>query len=478
MKKTFLLFSLLVFNISLSQSSTSVVPITETYSSNGEFLLKSISYDDEFPTLRGESFVFYANEYANSSFDRKSFYQIDRSFDLYDFEPFFVAISNDGRKIIYIKNKVYWKGEEHKNVTYYVDGKLIKAYSTEEFIDCDKNQEKCEIFYNNEYQVYKNRNSSTREYKDDITDKEKFLYKNFVFNKNDTIYVIDERKKVTLFDLNNNKIIKAKIDFDSIYPKIKNIESIRGKVTYYHYPYKYLANIENSITNKKLCESISEISNLKYIALGDSTYGKYKLHKFELTGYIDKKGKFEIEDIKTDDIFDQNKLIEYIKSATFKTDFIPYEVDKIYVNHFFGGYRNYDDKIAEEETIKEKTRIQKEIKKRLKLDTIDGIYIPKNLYECMTELDKTLSFENKKQLKEAETSFEFNSHLGGLGMWIRNNWGLNGGSRLLKYFKDRKIGDYAFGNDTISGIIIAEYIKWLKGDKNSWKKWEKENPVK
>ena len=33
-------------------------------------------------------------------------------------------------------------------------------------------------------------------------------------------------------------------------------------------------------------------------------------------------------------------------------------------------------------------------------------------------------------------------------------------------------------NDEISGIIIEEYIKWLKGDKESWKKWEKENPEK
>ena len=69
--------------------------------------------------------------------------------------------------------------------------------------------------------------------------------------------------------------------------------------------------------------------------------------------------------------------------------------------------------------------------------------------------------------------------MGGLGMWIRNNWGINGGSRLSKYFHNREVGTKrGFGNDEISGIIIEEYIKWLKGDKESWKKWEKENPEK
>ncbi|HLS30859.1 MAG TPA: DUF6794 domain-containing protein, partial [Flavobacteriaceae bacterium] len=89
-----------------------------------------------------------------------------------------------------------------------------------------------------------------------------------------------------------------------------------------------------------------------------------------------------------------------------------------------------------------------------------------------------LNYENKKQLIEAEDSWEFNSHLGGLGMWIRNNWGINGGSRLLKYFNDRDIGKGFFGKDLISGIIIEQYILWLKGDKTAWQKWEKQNPKK
>lgn len=480
MKKThFILFySILFFNNLYSQISTEVVPISETYSSNGEFKLLSISYDDEFPNLRGESFVSYTQEYDSIGI-RKKFYKVNRSFDVYEDNPFFTAISNDGRKIIYITNYIYENGLENKNITYYIDGKLEKTYTTEEFINCDKNKEKCELFYDNQYQLIEGRSSTIKQYKNTASNKDIFLNKNFVFNKNDTIYLIDSRKKITLYDLNKGQIVGSKIDFDSIYSKIKNIESIKTKVSYYKYPYKYLTDIQNSISNEKLSASISKIANLKFISINDSTLYKYKLFNIVLSGYMNRKGKFEIENLETDSIFNRKLIENYITTTTFKTEFIPREVDKIYLKHFFGGYRSYDDKIAEQETLKEKERRKEEFKKRLTLEKIDTIYIPKNLYECFTELDKTLNFESKTQLKEAKDTWQFNSHMGGLGMWIRNNWGINGGSRLLRYFHNREIGiKRDFGNDEISGIIIEQYIIWLKGDKKSWKKWEKENPTK
>lgn len=479
MKKFYFYLVCLIFlsNNLFSQISTEVVPISETYSSNGEYKLLSISYDDEFPNLKGESFIAYTQEYDSIGV-RKNFYKINRSFDVYEGHPFFVAISNDGRKIIYLTNYLYESGVENKNIAYYVDGKLDKTFTTEEFINCDKNQEKCELFYDNQYQVYEGRSATVKQYKKTVSEQEIYLSKSFVFNKNDTIYVVDGRKKVTLFDIDKGKIIDSKIDFDSIYPKIKNLEPFKSRISYYKYPYKYIVDIQDLENNEKLSERIGKISGLKFISINDSTFHKYKLFRIELSGYLDRKGNFEIEKLETDPIFDRKQIENYILSTKFKTDFIPREVDKIYVSRFFGGYRNYDDKIAEQETIKEKERRKEEYKRRLTLEKIDDIYIPKNLYESLTELDRILNFENKKQLIESKDSWQFNSHMGGLGMWIRNNWGINGGSRLLKYFNDRNIGKEMFGNDEISGVIIEQYILWLKGNKNAWKKWEKQNPKK
>lgn len=457
--------------------SMEVVPISETYSSNGEFKLLSISYDDKFPNLKGESFVSYTQEYDSIGI-KKKFYKISRSFDVYEGNPFFVALSNDGRKVIYLTNYIYDKGIENQNITYYLDGKLNKTFTTEEFINCDKNKEKCELFYDNQYQIFESRSSTVKQYKKSATDKDIFLNKSFVFNKNDTIYVIDGRKKITLFDIDKGNVINTNIDFDSIYPSIKNIEPFKSRISYFKYPYKYVVDIQDSINNEKLSEKISKLSNLKFVSIEDSTFHKYKLYRIELTGYLDRKGNFEIEKLETDPIFDKEQIENYILNTKFKTNFIPREVDKIYVSRFFGGYRNYDDKIAEQETIKEKERRKEEFKRRLTLEKIDDIYIPKNLFESLKELDKILNYENKKQLIESKDTWQFNSHGGGLGMWIRNNWGINGGSRLLKYFNDRNIGTKMFGNDEISGIIIGQYILWLNGDKTAWKKWEKQNPQK
>jgi hypothetical protein len=471
MKTKFLIFLFIALSSKVfPQNSTDRVPISETYSFNGKFKLESVSYDDEFPNLKGKSVVSFTDK-TSANAELKKYYDINRSFDLFESYPYFLAISNDGRKIIYIKDATYYKGEEHKEVTYYVDGKLQKTYTAEEFINCDRTQEKCAMFYNNHNQVYAGQN-----FKDGVSEEEKFLSKNVVFNKNDTIYVVDARKMVTIYDLNNDKFIGTKMDFDKMYPKLKDIKPVKSKVSYYKYPYKYIIDIESVKSGEKLSQTISKISKLKFIHINDSTFHKYKLNRISLTGYLNRGGKFEIESFDGDKIFDKEKIVAYLKNTVFKGDFIPQEVDRIYLKHFFGGYRDFNDKIAEQETLKAKQQAQEEAKKRLTLEKIDDIYIPKNIYECLTELDKVLNFEGKKQLLESKDASQFNSHMGGLGMWIRNNWGINGGSRLSKYFHDRKVGIGMWGNDTISGEIIDQYIKWLKGDKTASEKWEREHP--
>lgn len=478
--KSILLKTLLVINLFFivkSKAQVHTTPtISETFSSYNYSKIRSISYDNLIPSLRGESFVTVRDE-ENGGI-RKLLYKINRSFDLNNDTFLFTAISNDGRKIIYFKNTAS-ENEETKNITYYVDGKFIKGYDTEEFINCNKNTEKCGLFYDNRTAIfdYEKSTATLIAYKKGVDDKEKYLLKNYIFNKNDTIYVIDRRKKITLFDLNNNKIISTKINFDSIYPQIKDFERVNSSITYYNGANKYINDFENSSNNEKFSKTISRFSNLKYIQLNDRNI--YKLHKIEISGYLDHNGKFEIEKLNCDSIFNKKQIEDYIKNTVFKADFVPKEVDKYYFEHFWGGYRSFDDKIAEQETLNDKERQKQEFNKRLKLERIDGIYIPENLYDCMLELDKTLDFEMKNKLKGAKDSFDFNDHMGGLGMWIRNKWGINGGSRLLKYFNDRGgIGNREYGRDIISGIIISTYIKWVNGDKNSWKEWEKQNPIK
>ena len=82
-----------------------------------------------------------------------------------------------------------------------------------------------------------------------------------------------------------------------------------------------------------------------------------------------------------------------------------------------------------------------------------GVLIPKNLEEAFKELDKMLSPELKKGIKDGT---ENDLHMG-LGMWIRNNWGLWKGFDLAKWFNKLGIGH----PDNMSGIILNSYALHL-----------------
>ena len=116
----------------------------------------------------------------------------------------------------------------------------------------------------------------------DTDEKERFLFDNYIFDKNDTIFVTDSRRKVTVFDLNKSEIISRNISFDSIYPKIKNYKRTGGLIKTYKYPYKYVNDLEEVSSNDKLSTTISKMFNLKFISHDDSTRRKDKLYKIEI----------------------------------------------------------------------------------------------------------------------------------------------------------------------------------------------------
>lgn len=88
-----------------------------------------------------------------------------------------------------------------------------------------------------------------------------------------------------------------------------------------------------------------------------------------------------------------------------------------------------------------------------------GFYIPENLEDCFKELERMLSSELIEEMKFAEEKKMIKYHRG-LGMWMRNNWGLRSGSRLSKYFRDMEIRH----PDDISGIILNSFWRYLNSE--------------
>jgi hypothetical protein len=101
----------------------------------------------------------------------------------------------------------------------------------------------------------------------------------------------------------------------------------------------------------------------------------------------------------------------------------------------------------------------KEDKVRFTTDSLYGIYIPKDLEDCFQQINSFWP-DSVKQRMAALTEDDFSVRLHfGLGLWMRNNWQLWGGSRLSKYFNDTGI----YHPDDMSGIILTSYHRRLNG---------------
>ena len=94
-------------------------------------------------------------------------------------------------------------------------------------------------------------------------------------------------------------------------------------------------------------------------------------------------------------------------------------------------------------------------KEQCKVDSIGNFYVPKNLKDAHLTLDKMLDNSSKVLLAKG-----VESHLG-LGMQLRNNWGLWSGSRLKCYFEYKGISH----PDHMSGIIIHTYSMRLNNQR-------------
>lgn len=110
-------------------------------------------------------------------------------------------------------------------------------------------------------------------------------------------------------------------------------------------------------------------------------------------------------------------------------------------------------------TFGQKIKSSEKDKIKFTTDNINGQYIPKDLEDCFKQIDSFWSDSTKNKIRhQSEDDFTANAHFG-LGMWMRNNWQLWGGSRLSKYFNQKGI----YHPDDMSGIIIDSYYRYLTG---------------
>lgn len=165
-------------------------------------------------------------------------------------------------------------------------------------------------------------------------------------------------------------------------------------------------------------------------------------------------------------IYEGSKLTEYFNKKGLHGSF---EIDETILVSYH-RHLNYENIRLKEQISKHRSQQQADYEyyiAKTQTDSINGVYIPRDIEDCFSQLNKVLSEEDKntiKNLKDRGETIQF--HLS-LGMWMRNNWGLWSGSRLQKYLWGKGMQH----PDDMSAIILEFYYDWFHGNNEAWNKW-------
>jgi len=99
----------------------------------------------------------------------------------------------------------------------------------------------------------------------------------------------------------------------------------------------------------------------------------------------------------------------------------------------------------------------KEYEKRIRMPRIDGKYIPKDLTEALTEIDKFMEPKARDAFKQmSEDDARRKTHFN-FGRYLMLRWGMVEGSRLNAWFIQNKI----FNVDDMVDCVITAYHRQI-----------------
>lgn len=430
------------------------VQITKVFSQNQRFYLKTIPYDNERPSLRGRTYVY-------RSTNPKPIYQIDRGFNFLDLANCFLFISDDGDTIMsVIGYGADEKTEALRSVVVYQKGVLVKSYTLAEVTGCDLTAERCELVYWDE-DIVNGKKSATAH--------DRFLEEFAVFQRDGIVYVTDSKKTCHLFDLASGNKLRD-VPFSEVFDGFKR-KAAKNKTVAQEFASPDLSELPRLRDGRDSVKALAALLGMKPYNISSQDDRQYRRYGIELNVYLLQNGRLEIESIDADDNLPKDKIEQFIKSNRFSTSALPKVFDKWFIGPATVFLRNADDTIARKEREEEKALDAEALAKRMVAESIDGVYIPKDLRDCFVELDKLLKDVDKSEMRALQKRGDMIRFHLGLGMWMRNNWGLWGGSRLQKYFTDKGIRH----PDDMSSIVLFYYYDWLTGKQDTWKDFEK-NP--
>lgn len=372
-KITFLLLSILAgTSVVIGQATSSAVYIVTTFSQNERFHLRSIPYDDEFPSLRGKTFV-YERGSANP------IYVFERGFDSVTDESNNLILSNDGEVVFHL---IPWGANENrdglKSVTLYRRGEPHKSYTEAEITGCDLKKERCNLVYSN-FDAVVDRESSkwgTRDYKKafkpGVDEKERFLSDFPIFSFDDTVYVTDSKKKVHLFDLKVGSYVRWE-PFDKVFDEIRNKARL-SKTQLDHYTAPVFLDFPKLKNGRDSAEGLADHLGMRIVDMSGRKDEQYKWYSFKLNSTISRDGSLEIEEIDVNDELPKEKITEFFTVNKFDSSSVPAPFDKWNIGDKYFFLRKKNDRLARQEKQQEILKQRRALEIRMTLETINRLY--------------------------------------------------------------------------------------------------------
>lgn len=100
---------------------------------------------------------------------------------------------------------------------------------------------------------------------------------------------------------------------------------------------------------------------------------------------------------------------------------------------------------------------EKNYQKRIKKERINGVYIPKDMSQCLLELTRLTDAESRAKFKNKEENEAVGKLHFSLGKWIIHNWGFYEGSRLSVAINKMGISN----PDDMASFIIRSWHRSL-----------------
>jgi hypothetical protein len=359
-------------------------------------------------------------------------YVIDRYFGVDN-----TFISNDGNSIIYVNN--YWRYNDFDSCStnvleFYRKGILTEQYTYSELLGI---------------QPDKNDNSWLIE--DCDFEEREWLVRNNRYLIDDNLYLITQKtKEVIIIDIYSSAT-KRKVGIDTFLDNLEYRDFQENIIEFL--TIEEIEILPNLVNGESFRVGLSKALNIDIIST-DRMGNKYKYYyTIWIKAKIDKYGNCIYSRVHTNEyvLVEQsailiNQIRSFLKNARFEIETLPYDQEYWLFEDVFEISKRPKE-IAESELIEFKEKV-------CLIDTIQGHYVPFDINDAHKQLDKILDDSSKVLIMNG-----VGVHWG-IGMWLRNNWGLWSGSRLQCYFGKREL----YHPDHISGFIISTYQMRLKNE--------------